>query len=224
MCERLAAGLWPQIYQPKRLQVLSLEAKLILGTLLTYKYCILIVYHKTKSKRQNHLFQGFEGDGLQCSAIISCYDDESLCDTKARCLYLDGIYKCKCNEEFFGNGSVCKGNFKIALTLQTITQQQEKYQFFKLISEAANQEEEFLLLTKGGSILRVPFSPSADEPGIPINIQGAQAAVGKLADQPKIILYCLYLNYKCYTTTSKGTRNRICIRILHITFLSDSKG
>ncbi|KAF6207786.1 hypothetical protein GE061_016234 [Apolygus lucorum] len=98
--------------------------------------------------------EGFEGNGLVCELIITCYYEPSMCNENARCVQMDNKFTCKCNENFFGNGTVCKA--------------------------AADQKEEFLLLTKGGAVMRIPFTQ--DSPGFPINIEESQVAVGITTD------------------------------------------
>ncbi|XP_014255919.1 nidogen-1 isoform X1 [Cimex lectularius] len=97
--------------------------------------------------------ENYEGDGQECNEKVTCRIMPELCSEYATCVYLDLQYQCKCNEGYFGNGSYCR--------------------------EATKQNEQFLLVTKGGSIIKLPLGSSSI--GYPIRILN-QTAIGIATD------------------------------------------
>ncbi|KAG8236148.1 hypothetical protein J437_LFUL001582 [Ladona fulva] len=96
--------------------------------------------------------EGFEGDGFTCQKDSSCQHDATVCHEKASCVPSRGTYFCQCNEGYVGNGLQCKA--------------------------VSRHEGNFLLVNQGMSTLRVPFNPTASNPGQPIQIHYFQVAVG----------------------------------------------
>ena len=50
---------------------------------------------------------GFEGNGAECKNIDECSEGLHTCSIHARCVDLEGSYKCECNDGYHGNGLAC---------------------------------------------------------------------------------------------------------------------
>ena len=52
-------------------------------------------------------FDGFEGDGFNCTDIDECLEEIDECDDNASCLNTYGDYNCTCNDGYDGDGYNC---------------------------------------------------------------------------------------------------------------------
>ncbi|XP_073972916.1 nidogen isoform X4 [Rhodnius prolixus] len=119
----------------------------VLGGCSQYADCL---YSTSVSRYVCNCKEGYEGNGTHCESVVTCYELPDLCSPDATCTYAHGKVICECNDGFYGNGTFCK--------------------------EARKQEEEYLLVNKGRTILQVPFSPT--NRGRPIHINENQTAIG----------------------------------------------
>lgn len=95
---------------------------------------------------------GYHGDGYSCTVKITCENDPYLCAPQATCINSISGFICECNPGFKGNGTFCK----------TISK----------------KESNFLLLNQGMAMLRIPFEPSLQNPGRPIQLTYYQMVIG----------------------------------------------
>ncbi|KAF4521231.1 hypothetical protein B566_EDAN005442 [Ephemera danica] len=95
---------------------------------------------------------GYKGDGHRCVPSITCDQDRSICDENAECIPENRQYVCRCRDGFAGDGLTCRA--------------------------AQSHEGQFLLLNQGMATLRIPFKPTFNNRGRPIQIQYYQTAVG----------------------------------------------
>lgn len=100
--------------------------------------------------------EGFLGDGYQCTLEPNCRNIPNLCDLHASCLKQSGGYACECNKGYNGNGSYCALN--------------------------PRQAGNFLIVTDGSSVNRVPLRSGPRDLSTPINSLPYQIAVGVDAD------------------------------------------
>ena len=54
-------------------------------------------------------FDGFEGDGFNCTDIDECFEEIDECDDNASCMNTYGDYNCTCHDGYEGNGFNCSG-------------------------------------------------------------------------------------------------------------------
>ncbi|KAK9507915.1 hypothetical protein O3M35_007676 [Rhynocoris fuscipes] len=114
------------------------------------------IYSSSVSTYVCYCREGYKGNGTYCEQITTCYEEPELCSPDASCTYLNDKYVCECNDGFFGNGTICR--------------------------EAKKLDEEYLLLNKGRTILKVPFNPTRTNRGRPIHIYENQTAIGIAID------------------------------------------
>ncbi|XP_044255979.1 nidogen [Tribolium madens] len=97
--------------------------------------------------------RGYYGDGYVCYTEINCHIEPTLCDPQATCVTdSNRRYICQCNTGYVGNGTICQKN--------------------------PTHEGNFLLLNQGMSTLKIPFEPTKQNPGKPIQVKYFQTAVG----------------------------------------------
>lgn len=84
---------------------------------------------------------GFYGDGLICVPEVNCYNIPSLCHANGRCVNTKAGYQCICETGYVGNGSHCE--------------------------PPVHHDAEFLLLSQGVAIVKVPLN---GKPGIPLSM------------------------------------------------------
>nr|ACK77669.1 RE69505p [Drosophila melanogaster] len=90
---------------------------------------------------------GFKGDGYVCIEEQNCLNNPTLCDMNAQCRSTNSGLVCVCNQGFFGNGSLCQ--------------------------ERQHQDSDFLIVSQGVMIARVPLNGRNVRP-----ISVAQMAIG----------------------------------------------
>lgn len=100
--------------------------------------------------------EGYIGDGYQCTLEPNCRNIPNLCDLHASCVKQSGVYTCECNVGYNGNGSYCVLN--------------------------PRQAGNFLVVTDGSSVNRVPLRGGPHDLSTPINSLPYQIAVGVDAD------------------------------------------
>ncbi|XP_076650087.1 nidogen isoform X4 [Halictus rubicundus] len=129
-------------------------------------------YNKTSANFACICQPGFYGDGFMCLPQSSCRRDPALCSPDATCVPAgDNQFACVCNEGYNGDGAICKPRPK--------------------------HESNFLLVNQGMATMRIPFAPTYDNPGSPINIAYQQMAIA-------IDIDCL--NGKAYSSDITGNR------------------
>ncbi|CAH1396121.1 unnamed protein product [Nezara viridula] len=141
------------------------------------------IYDPAEEGHRCRCHAGYEGDGYTCNEIITCHEHPDICSKDATCILAHETYtyNCQCNEGFFGNGSYCKAINK--------------------------QEEEFLLLNKGRSTIRLPFQPFGRNMGIPIQMSGNQA-IGIAIDCLEGRVYSSILNQKIKSFKYDGSDSK----------------
>ncbi|XP_002089929.3 nidogen [Drosophila yakuba] len=90
---------------------------------------------------------GFKGDGYVCIEEQNCLNNPTLCDMNAQCRSTNSGLVCVCNQGFYGNGSLCQ--------------------------ERQHQDSDFLIVSQGVMIARVPLNGRNVRP-----ISVAQMAIG----------------------------------------------
>ncbi|XP_013187804.1 nidogen [Amyelois transitella] len=107
--------------------------------------------------------EGYSGDGYVCTFDENCRNTPDLCDHRASCLRRGDTYECVCNTGYNGNGSYCELN--------------------------PRQAGNFLVVSDGASVYRVPFQISAKQFAVPLNSAIYQIAVGVDVDCQKGRIY-----------------------------------
>lgn len=95
---------------------------------------------------------GYIGDGYTCTQELSCRTDLYLCSPQASCLKQSDGYVCECNSGYSGNGTHCDQNPRLS--------------------------GNFLVLSEGATIYRVPFQMTPRDYATPISSGIDQIAVG----------------------------------------------
>ncbi|KAH8299746.1 hypothetical protein KR044_005465 [Drosophila immigrans] len=90
---------------------------------------------------------GYQGDGYVCIEEQNCLNNPTLCDMNAKCMSTNSGLVCVCNQGFYGNGSMC--------------------------FERQQHESDFLLVSQGVVIVRVPLNGRDAQP-----IKVASMAIG----------------------------------------------
>lgn len=96
--------------------------------------------------------EGYTGDGYTCTYEQSCRTNPYLCSVQASCLKRSDGYVCECNTGYNGNGSHCELNPRLS--------------------------GNFLIVSEGATIYRVPFDTSPRDYPKPLNSGIDQIAVG----------------------------------------------
>lgn len=106
--------------------------------------------------------QGYEGDGYKCRSAVPCYQDNSICSADAQCLpdRVTREWKCQCNTGFFGDGQEC--------------------------NKIAKRSEDYLIVTKGMSLIKVPVN---GDKATPIMVEPFQTSIGIDIDCPNQKVY-----------------------------------
>ncbi|XP_012216144.1 nidogen isoform X3 [Linepithema humile] len=95
---------------------------------------------------------GYYGDGFTCLPHSSCRHDPRLCSSDATCVSAgENQFACVCNEGYTGDGVNCESRRK--------------------------HDSNFLLVNQGMATHRIPFIPTHQNPGYPINIAYSQMAI-----------------------------------------------
>lgn len=95
---------------------------------------------------------GFTGDGYTCTPDQSCRNNPFMCSLHASCLKKSDGYVCECNSGYTGDGVNCIANPRLS--------------------------GNFLVVSEGATIYRVPFQISPREYPTPFNSATDQIAVG----------------------------------------------
>lgn len=107
--------------------------------------------------------EGYVGDGYTCTLEENCRNTPNLCDSHASCLKRGDEYGCVCNAGYSGNGSICQLN--------------------------PRQTGNFIVVSDGASVYRVPFHINSRQYPTPINSAVYQTAVGIDIDCQKGSIY-----------------------------------
>ncbi|XP_059051418.1 nidogen-like [Achroia grisella] len=107
--------------------------------------------------------EGYIGDGYTCTLEENCRTIPNWCDSHASCLKRGDAYECVCNSGYNGNGSVCQLN--------------------------PRQNGNFLVVSDGASVYRVPFHTNTRQYPTPINSAIYQTAVGVDVDCERGTIY-----------------------------------
>ncbi|VVC93154.1 unnamed protein product [Leptidea sinapis] len=96
--------------------------------------------------------EGYIGDGYICLQEVNCRTNPYFCDVHASCLKTSDGYECECNSGYNGNGTNCVLN--------------------------PRQAGNFLVVSDGASIYRVPFVVTPSDFAKPFSSANYQVAVG----------------------------------------------
>ena len=121
---------------------------------------------------------GYEGDGVTCTVVADCSRNRDICDVNARCERSGLDFVCVCNPGYQGDGTRCFGKFsdalfgvKCVLNWSTSYAHNQSYSHvvylvylhvdLLILAATAPDNEEFLVVAQGQSLLRVPLDPAA---------------------------------------------------------------
>ncbi|XP_021357021.1 nidogen-2-like [Mizuhopecten yessoensis] len=138
---------------------------------------------------------GYEGDGMTCRQRVTPCNQVSNCGQNAECVYNpdEMSYRCRCSSGYEGNGftcrprgyncrsdpRICDPNAACVLNVDTfICVCNENFRGDGRRCIAMDDDNNFLLFSRGYSIHRIPYMPKEDDQGKRILYVPGQLAIG----------------------------------------------